>query len=351
MPFMKPIRDVGIVGHGAYVPRFRLPASEVRRVWFGGKGRAPVREKSVPGLDEDVITMSIEAGRNALRRAEIEGDRLGAVWIGSESHPYAVKPSGTVVAEALGAGPEVLAADFQFACKAGTEALQGVIALVGAGELDFAMAVGMDTAQGRPGDALEHTAGAGGAAFVVGPAEDALAVFEGSVSVATDTPDFWRRPGANYPEHGARFTGEPAYFGHVERATRSLLSSLGASPGDFRYAVFHQPNTKFPEKASKELGFSLDQIRVGQLADRIGNTYAGAALIGFSAVLDEAQPGDRVLVVAFGSGAGADAFSFRVTERAPERAAAAPTTMQYIGRRAPLDYAMYARHRGKITIR
>ncbi len=29
---MKPLRDVGIVGYGAYVPRYRLPAREVARV-------------------------------------------------------------------------------------------------------------------------------------------------------------------------------------------------------------------------------------------------------------------------------------------------------------------------------
>lgn len=350
MPVMTTHRSVGIAGYGAYVPMYRLPSTEVRRVWFGGQGRGPIREKSVPGLDEDVITMSIEAGRNALRRGRVPPSALRAAWVGSESHPYAVKPTGTVVAEALGAGPEILAADWQFACKAGTEALNGAIGLVGSSAADYALAVGMDTAQGRPGDALEHTAGAGGAAFVVGPAEASIAVFEGAISRVTDTPDFWRRPGAKYPSHGARFTGAPAYFGHVEAAGRQLLDELGASPGDFAHAVFHQPNTKFPEKSARALGFTPEQTRAGLLADRIGNTYAGAALIGLTAILDLARPGDRVLVVAFGSGAGADAFALRVTERALDRVEGVPTTEDYIRRRVELDYAMYARHRGKVAV-
>src|SRR5512147_3008674 len=116
-------RPVGIVGYGAYVPRYRLPAVEVARVWAGGKtGGLPVKEKAVAGLDEDVITMSIEAARNALARAGIHAHQLRAVWVGSESLPYAVKPTGTVVAEAIGAPPAVNTADYQFACKAGTEA-------------------------------------------------------------------------------------------------------------------------------------------------------------------------------------------------------------------------------------
>src|SRR4029077_7998137 len=131
---------------------------------------------------------------------------------GSESHPYAVKPSSTLVAEALGASGSVLAADWQFACTAGTEAMTAAIALLGSEMADYALAIGMDTAQGRPHDALEYTTGAGGAAYVIGPAEHSLAVLEGSYSYVTDTPDFFRRPYQHYPEHGNRFTGEPAYF-------------------------------------------------------------------------------------------------------------------------------------------
>ena len=106
---LKPAKPVGIVGYGAYVPRYRLPAKEVARVWTGGKGGLPIKEKAVPGLDEDVITMSIEAARNAMLRAQIDPTELRAVWVGSESHPYAVKPTSTLVAEAIGAVPNTQA--------------------------------------------------------------------------------------------------------------------------------------------------------------------------------------------------------------------------------------------------
>src|SRR5512136_3459095 len=123
MPLMKPNAATGIVGYGSYIPKYRLPAREVARVWTGGKGGLPIKEKAVPGLDEDVITMSIEAARNAMLRAQIDPAELRAVWVGSESHPYAVKPSSTVVAEAIGASPHLQAADTEFACKAGSEAM------------------------------------------------------------------------------------------------------------------------------------------------------------------------------------------------------------------------------------
>lgn len=346
---LRPSDNVGIVGYGAYVPQYRLPAAEVARVWRGGGGGLPIEEKAVPGLDEDVITMSIEAARNALARAQIDPQQIRAVWIGSESHPYAVKPSSTVVAEAIGTTPNTQAADWEFACKAGTEAMQAAIGFVGSRMARYALAIGMDTAQGRPGDALEYTAGAGGAAFILGPEQEALAVYEGSYSYATDTPDFWRRADQTYPEHGERFTGEPAYFAHVAEAGGRLMEELGTAPDDYRFAVFHQPNTKFPQRAAKAMGFTPEQTETGLLVPRIGNTYAGAALIGLTAILDIAEPGDRILVVSYGSGAGSDAFSLQVTQAIRDRQGAAPKTEDYIGRRIEIDYATYARYRGKLA--
>jgi hydroxymethylglutaryl-CoA synthase len=346
---LKPSRDVGIVGYGAYVPRFRLPASEVARMWRGDDGGLPIKEKAVPGLDEDVITMSIEAARNALARAGIDPAEIRAVWVGSESHPYSVKPTSTVVAEALGATPHTQAADWEFACKAGTEAMQAAIGFVGSGMANYAMSIGMDTAQGRPGDALEYTAGAGGAALLLGPGEEALVVIEASYSFATDTPDFWRRADARYPEHGERFTGEPAYFKHITAAAEGLMGELGTTAADYAYAVFHQPNTKFPMRVAKQLGFKNEQIEAGLLVPLIGNTYAGSAMIGLTAVLDVAQPGDRILLVSYGSGAGSDAFSMLATDKLPGRRDLATKTVDYISRRTEIDYATYARFRGKLA--
>lgn len=342
---LHPARPVGIIGYGAYIPRYRLPGSEVARVWTNGLGGSPIREKAVAGLDEDVITMSIEAARNALARAELSPTLLRAVWVGSESHPYAVKPTSTVVAEAIGAVPNTQAADWEFACKAGSEALQASIGFVGSGMADYAMSIGMDTAQGRPGDALEYTAASGGAAYIVGPAESALAVFQGSYSYVTDTPDFWRRAEEKYPMHGDRFTGEPAYFQHVNAAAERLMQMLGRQAADYAYAVFHQPNVKFPERAAKALGFSDAQIKPGLLAGEVGNVYAGSCLLGLSATLDIAQPGDRILCVSYGSGAGSDAFDLLVTDQINARRERAASTRDYIARRTVIDYAVYSRFR------
>ena len=220
----------GIIGYGAYVPRNRIKVEEIAKVWGADapsyKKGLMLREKSVPSPDQDVITMSVEATRHALTRCGIDPQKIGAVYIGSESHPYAVKPSGTVVAEAIGATPDCHCVDFEFACKAGSEAMFVCMGLVDAGAIEYGLAIGADTSQGAPGDALEYTASAGGAAYLVGPAAEALAVFEGSFSYVTDTPDFWRRAYQHYPSHGGRFTGQPAYFKHTTAAAQGLMQVI-----------------------------------------------------------------------------------------------------------------------------
>jgi hydroxymethylglutaryl-CoA synthase len=346
---MRPNREVGIAGYGAYVPRLRVRTEDISSAWRPRGAAAPaVAEKSVPGADEDVVTMAIEAARTALDRAGTAPDSIGAVWVGTESKPYAVKPSATIVAEALGITPHVVAADMEFACKAGSEAMQAAVAFVGSGMVEAALAIGMDTAQSKPGDALEYTAGCGGAAYLFGDAGEALAVVEASVSHVTDTPDFFRREAAHYPEHGGRFTGEPSYFRHTLAASRKLLAEVGLSPRDFAHAVFHQPVPKFVERAAAELGFTREQIRVGLVAPRMGNAYAGSSLLGLAAVLDVAMPGDRIFFCSYGSGAGSDAFCFRVTARIEERRRG-PAVVDYLDRRRVVDgYGQYLRLRGKI---
>ena len=347
---MKPNEEVGIVGYGVYIPRYRIKTSEIARVWGRDLKSVPIQEKSVPGPDEDAVTIGIEAARNAVKRSGVSPKDIAAVWAGSESKPYAVKPSSTIIAEVIDATPHVDAADWEFACKAGTEAMQACFALVASGMGKYALALGIDTAQGRPADALEYTAAAGGAAFLCGKKEESLAYLEASHSYVSDTPDFFRREHMKYPVHGSRFTGGPAYFHHVVNAASELLEYLGCTADDYDYAVFHQPNAKFPITAAKTLKFPVEKIMPGLIVPYVGNTYSGSSLLGLAATLDVAGPGDRVLCVSYGSGAGSDAFSFVVTEAVEERRDKAPRVETYIQRKKEIDYAVYSKFRKKVVM-
>jgi len=348
---------VGIVGYGAFIPRRRIKLEEIAKVWGADadsyrKG-LQLYEKSVPGADEDTITMSVEAARNALARSGgVDPKEIGALYIGSESHPYAVKPSGTIVAEAIGATPDIHVADLEFACKAGTEGMYLAQSLVKAGEVKYAFGIGADTSQGAPGDALEYSAAAGAAAYLFGSDEKKIvAEVVATYSWTTDTPDFWRREYMHYPRHGSRFTGEPAYFRHSSSAARGILEKTGMKPSDFAFAVFHQPNGKFPMRVGKMVEFTTEQLKTGWLSPWLGNTYSGASPMGLSAILDVAKPGDMILLTSFGSGAGSDAFVLRATERLTKVQKAAPQTRPQLDEnKIYIDYGTYAKLRGKIRM-
>jgi hydroxymethylglutaryl-CoA synthase len=310
-----------------------------------------VQSKSVPGPDEDVVTISVEAARSALKRANLDPQDIGAIYVGSESHPYAVKPTATIVAEAIEAAPNITAADFEFACKAGTAAIQTCMGLVSSEMIKYGLAIGADTSQGAPGNALEYAASAGGAAFVVGKGDSVIARINSTLSFTTDTPDFWRREGQKYPSHGERFTGKPAYFKHILSCSNNLLSKCGTAPEDYNYAVFHQPNGKFPVRVAKMLGFVNDQIETGLLTPKIGNTYSGSTMLGLAAILDIASPGDRIFAVSYGSGAGSDGFDITVTDEIVNISREDKFAVEtMIANTRFIDYATYAKFREKLKL-
>ena len=342
----------GIVGYGAYVPSHKIETGEIASVW-GADGSAwaknlNVYSKSVPGPDEDVITISVEAARQAMGRAKLTGENIGAIYTGSESHPYAVKPTSTIVAEAISATPHLTAADYEFACKAGTAAIQTCLGMVGDGQIENGIAIGVDTSQGAPGDALEYSASAGGGALIIGK-KNVIAEINHTTSYTTDTPDFWRREGQKYPRHGGRFTGKPAFFKHVMSCGLKTMEMAGTKPEDYKYIVTHQPNGKFPIRAAKSLGFNEEQYKTGLLTPRIGNTYSGAVFLGLTAILDIAEPGDRILAVAYGSGAGSDGFDITVTDNITKMDRT-DTIESMIERMKIINYATYEKYRGKLNM-
>ena len=270
---------VGIVSYGTYIPRYRIRISDIARAWKKDEAEVSrslgLTDKSVPGFDEDAATIAIEAALRALQSAQSKPTDIDVLFVGSESHPYAVNPTSTIVGELINVGHAYLAVDMEFACKAGTAAMQTIAGLVAAGHARLGLAIGTDTAQGRPHDFLEYTAAAGGAAFILGK-DNLVAKLLADTSFSSDTPDFWRRDGMRYPSHAGRFTGEPAYYNHVIGAARQLFEMTQTTPDDYDYCIFHMPNGKFPREVAKRLGFGSAQLASSLIVDHIGNPYSAS---------------------------------------------------------------------------
>jgi hydroxymethylglutaryl-CoA synthase len=311
----KKFTNVGIIGFGAYVPPDRIKVEDIARAHNKSGEQViaslGVRQKAVAGRDEDAVSLAVEASQVALKQAKLDPQKLGAVLVGSESHPYAVKPSGSIVGQILGVGSDYLTVDLEFACKAGTSAVILIAGLIEAGLIDCGLAIGADVAQAQPGDALEYTAGAGSGAFILGNKKFKwLAKLERVGTFTSDTPDFWRRQGEKYPAHAGRFTAGPAYFKHVIGATEKFLGVTKTKISSYDHVVFHMPNAKFPLRAAKKLGVSEKQLKTGFLVPEIGNPYSASSLLGLIEVLETAKPRQKILVTSYGSGAGSDVLSF-----------------------------------------
>jgi hydroxymethylglutaryl-CoA synthase len=353
--------DVGIVSLGHYIPYLRVdmkvfaeqwgvPAQLERTYRLNGRNRVAVNAS-----DEDTVTLAAAAAERSLLAMETR-PTISSVLVGSESHPYAVKPSAVIVAEALGLAPDVLAADLQFACKGGSAAALLSAAMVKAGFEDYALAIGADCPQSAPGSLLEASVGAGACALIIGPARSSIAEIEAVASAASDATDFWRRDGAPYPSVVGKFSVDEGYMAHTERVARALFEATNTKPSDFAFCVFHQPYAALPSAVAKSLGFTAQQAKPGLIAARIGNSYSASCLLALVATLEQAKVGDRVMLVSFGSGSGSDGLVLRVTDKIDayraRRAKAGLASIEVeLGQDHAdwLTYGQYARGQGKLS--
>ncbi|MBI4008690.1 hydroxymethylglutaryl-CoA synthase [Candidatus Roizmanbacteria bacterium] len=313
---------VGIVSYGFYIPRNRIKVEEIARVW--GKDVNNVRaslgieEKAVSEEDEDSLTMAYESASMTLSDVKIKNGALKVIFFGSETPPYVVNPASTILGEFLGIDHNYLAYDTQFACKAATGAIISASSLIESNFTKYALVVGSDKANAKPHDTLEYTASSASVSLLLGKNDMILEVVD-KTSYSSDTPDFWRREGIRYPSHGGRFTGKPSYFHHIRQASNILLHKTKIKPADFSYAIFHMPNGRFPIEVGLSLGFTKHQIEPSLIVRDLGNSYTASALMGLVATLEVAKPGEMIFLASYGSGAGSDAFIFRVNKTIEKR--------------------------------
>ena len=303
-----------IIGFGQYLPKYRIKTKDIALHWQQDPKHIVeslgIHEKTVPADHEDSFTFAFEAAKQAIEIADISSSDISACFVGSESHPYAVKPTSGMLVSALELHPFSHAADLEFASKAGTAAMQIVDSFVRSKQIEYGLAIGTDRAQAKPGDVLEYSAAAGAAAIVLGAEKHkkALCRIDHTLSFTTDTPDFWRNEGSPHPQHAGRFTGEPGYFAHVRETIKGMLTTHTMQLAAIDHVILHMPNTKFPMKIVKEFGLTEKQIEHGFIVPAIGNTYSACSLLGLVHVLQKAKKNETILLVSYGSGAGSDAF-------------------------------------------
>lgn len=311
--------QLGIIGYGTYIPRYRILLSEIAEVngRDDNRGEFLFQERSAASQDEDAVTMGIEALKNAVCSAGISASELEGLWVGTESKPYAVKPCASIISTAIGSSCAMSAADIEFACKGGAEALRIALDYSKSKPKSIVAAIGTDSAQVHPDDPLFYTAAAAASSLIIGWGMSPIATIEAWTSYISDTNDFYRRDMSRYPHHFSRFTGDPSYFYHSENAFNLLLKNTSFTVSDIDHLVVHQPNPKFAQRLAARINIPTSKLTAFKTMNSIGNPYAANLLLGLSATLDKAKTGEIICCLSYGSGAGSDAIIIRVNKPQP----------------------------------
>jgi hydroxymethylglutaryl-CoA synthase len=304
---------VGITAYGAYIPRYRLKRKKIFESigWFNAATAGVARgEKAIANFDEDSITMSVAAAMdclNGLPRHQVDG-----LYLSSMSLPYVERQNAAICASALAFRSDIRTADFGASAKAGTTALLAACEAVQAGNRNNFLVCAADLRLGKPGSNLEHLFGDGAAALLVGR-ENVMAELKTGDSFTDDFPDIVRGEGQQFPRTWEeRWVREEGYQKIIPRTVGHALQKWGLAATDVAKAVIACPNSRVLMGIGKKLGFSPKQIQ-DPLLDTIGDTGAALPLMMLVAALESARPGDKILVVSYGTGG--DALLFEATDQ------------------------------------
>lgn len=320
---------VSIHRYGSYVPFFRLQRSAI------GSGRG---ERAVASYDEDSISMAVEASREALRGADTQLDRL---VFASVSPPYAEKLNAATVHAALDLPIATAAHDSTGSTRSGVAALGDALDAAGGGRTTLVAA--SDVMVGAPGGARETGSGDAAAAFVVGPG-DGAAKLVGRASSTVEVLDSWRTPSMQFAQQWEERFGAEVFVPLFTETIGRALSDAGLEPGDISAAVLDATNARVLRPLAKTTGLSEDSFVGADFAAEVGRCGSAHAGLLLASVLDQAKPGDRVLVGVCADGV--DVLIFEVQDGIEAARPAHSVAQWRAAKRDDLAYTSYLKWRG-----
>ena len=300
----------GITSYGAYIPLQRISRKIISAAtgWSASAASLP-GEKAVANYDEDSLTMAVAAAIDCLDG--LEREKIEGLYFATTTPPYRERQNAGIIATALDLRPDIRTCDFSDSIKAGTGALLAACDAAGAGSEASIMVCASDCRLGKGGSPQEVMFGEGAAALMVGTS-DVIASLEGSYSLSYDFMDQWRADGDRFNRVWEdRWVRDEAYTRFIPEAIAGLLKKYGMEAKDFAKVVF--PAVYLREHAGIAKKLQLDPAQVQQeMLSTVGDTGTAHPLMMLVAALEEARPGDRILLASYGNGS--DALFFQVTE-------------------------------------
>lgn len=314
----------GIDAYAAYLPAYALDDTRLDPT---APARAGGPTRSVAGYDEDAVTMAVEA----LRHVAVDTPAGRHLLLATTNAPYETKTSAGVVHEALGLDPGVTALDLR-GHRSGASALDLVLRGVATAAL-------ADVRTTRPGAPDELAQGDAAAAFAGG---GRAAVLLARAGHTTELLDRWRLPGERHDRvWDERFTAEILVAAGLDTARRALAQALLDTVDE---VVVSSSNPRAAAALRKALGGTGGDASVERATGFTGVAHPGLLL---AAALDEAEPGQTILLLS--ATEGADAFVLRVGDGV-RAARGGPTVRAQLAARQRLGYGRYLRWRGLLDV-
>jgi len=278
--------------------------------WFAPATIAVAQgERSVCNFDEDSLTMAVAAARDCITGGD--KSKIDAVYLCSTTLPYADRLNSGILKTALNLRDNISSADFTSALKAGTTGLIAALDAVKSGNKNQVLVAATDKRETRPAYFYEMWFGDGAASMMVGD-ENVIAEFKGSYSVSHDFVDHYRAADRHYDYMWEeRWLREEGYSKFIPEAVKGLFGKLKITMDDVDKFVFPCLFKAEYKSIAKALGASPEKV-VDNMHEVCGETGAAHPLLMLASVLEQAKPGERILVAGFGQGC--DALYFVVTE-------------------------------------
>jgi hydroxymethylglutaryl-CoA synthase len=297
---------VGITSFEAYIPSYRLNRDEIARVWgtksIGG-------ERAVAKHDEDSLTMAVDATLGCIKKSGCQTDGL---FFASTTSPYKEKQAAAIIAAAVDLPGETRTIDFTDSLRGATIAMNSAVDALKSGNAENIIVTASDSRMGAGKSQFEPLFGEGAVALALGT-KDVIATIEISHSVFSEMLDMWRVEGDPFTHSWEeRFIINEGYMNTMDKVISQIMEKYNVTAKDFTKVVFYGPENRSHANLAKRLGFDLNKQVQDPLFGSIGNTGTAALPIMMVAALDEANPGDLILVANYGDGG--DAFIMKVTE-------------------------------------
>ena len=333
---------VGIISYGAYIPFHRLSHAEITRAWGIA---APPGERSVAYFDEDVVTMAVAAATDCLR--DVDNESIDAILFATTTSPYTEKLGAAIIAAALDLRGDVLAMDITNTLRAGTSAIYTAVNTVKAGAAKNVLVAIADCRLGSPASEFEYGFGDGAAAFVIGE-DNVVAAMRGSHTLCDEFSGVWRSYGDTFVRSWEdRMVLDEGYSRKLPEAMEALIQKCDLKVQDFSRVIYDGPtDLRRHKKTARDLRLELSQVQDPMLAT-VGSTGAAMAPMMMVAGLEEAEPGNNLLLASYGNGA--DALWFEVTPHLRDLGYRRGVRDHLNTRREVNNYETYLRWRGIIT--